>query len=133
MALKEPAGAFTVSVPSDAHVRESDHVGIVSGRDADKFETTGLTAVASEKVDAPYVGEAPFVLECRVKQVVEIGLHTQFIGEIVDVKADEEILGDNGLPDVEKVRPFFYSSGNKAYYGTGGFLGDAFTNRSLGA
>ena len=112
-------------------VRESDHVGIVSGRDRDKFETTGLTAVKSERVDAPYVDEAPFVLECRVKQVVEIGLHTQFVGEIVDVKADEDVLGDNGLPDVTKVRPFFYATGNKAYYGTGDFLGDAFTNRSL--
>ena len=124
--------AFTVSIPSERHVREADHSGVVSGRDTDKFATTGLTAVPSEMVDAPYVGEFPIVMECRVKEIVEIGLHTQFIWEIADLKVDEEVLGDNGQPDITKVRPVMYATGNKAYFGIGEFLGDAFTNRSMG-
>ena len=62
--------------------------GIASGRDVDKFAVTGLTPVKSELVDAPYAAEFPVVLECRLLHIVEIGLHTQFIGEIIDVKAD---------------------------------------------
>jgi flavin reductase (DIM6/NTAB) family NADH-FMN oxidoreductase RutF len=58
---------------------------------------------------------------------VEIGLHTQFIGEIKDIKADENILAENGLPDIEKVQPFIYNSAGRGYYALGGFLGQAYT------
>ena len=85
--------AFTVNVPSEDHSREADYIGIASGRNVDKFAVTGLTPVRSEIVDAPYVGEFPLVLECRLLRAVEIGLHTQFIGEILDVKADESVIG----------------------------------------
>ena len=54
---------------------------------------------------------------------IEIGLHTQFIGEIVDVKGEDSILGENGVPEVEKVVPFFYSPENRAYYRVGEYLG----------
>ncbi len=123
------AGAFTVNIPSEAHVRAADFCGVASGKDTDKFEKAGLTPVKSEVVNAPYVGEFPFILECRLLRAVEIGLHTQFIGEIMDVKADEEVLGENGLPDIEKVRPLVYATGNKQYFGVSGPLGKAFTTK----
>ncbi len=119
--------AFTINVPSEAHAREADYVGIASGRKADKFAAAGLTPVRSELVDAPYVGEFPLVLECRLLQTVEIGLHTQFIGEIVDVKADETVLGEKGMPDIEKVKPIVYAPEVGAYYRIGGSLGSAYS------
>jgi len=119
--------AFTVSVPSEDHVKEADYFGIASGRDADKFAATGLTPVKSDVVDAPYVGEFPLVLECRLLHTLEIGLHTQFVGEIVDVKADQSVLGDDGKLDMKKIRPFVYATGNRGYYGIGEYLGDAFS------
>ena len=54
--------AFTISVPSREHVAAADYFGVVSGRDGDKFAAIGLTAVRSDLVDAPYVGEFPLVL-----------------------------------------------------------------------
>jgi flavin reductase (DIM6/NTAB) family NADH-FMN oxidoreductase RutF len=54
-------------------------VGIVSGRDHDKFKETGLTPVTSEKVKAPLALELPFSLECRLVQHHRLGLHTIFI------------------------------------------------------
>jgi flavin reductase (DIM6/NTAB) family NADH-FMN oxidoreductase RutF len=98
----------------------------VSGRDTDKFAATGLTAVRSDLVDAPYVQEFPLVLECRVVQIHELGLHTQFVGQILDVKADEETLDSAGLPDILKVLPLIFSPGNREYYGVGSALGHAF-------
>jgi len=94
--------AFTISVPSEAHVREADYLGMATGKDVNKFAATRLTPVASELVDAPYVGEFPLILECRVIHTLEIGLHTLFIGEILDVKADEERPGRQRLPGHRK-------------------------------
>ncbi len=118
--------AFTVSVPSEEHCREADYVGIASGRNVDKFAATGLTPVKSDLVDAPYVGEFPLVLECRLLRTVEIGLHTQFIGEIADVKAEESVLGEKGLPDIEQVRPIIYAPETMSYHGIGKRLGRAY-------
>jgi flavin reductase (DIM6/NTAB) family NADH-FMN oxidoreductase RutF len=55
----------------------------------------------------------------------EIGLHTHFVGEILDVKADESILGENGIPDIEKLKPLIYSPENRVYHGIGRFIGKA--------
>jgi flavin reductase (DIM6/NTAB) family NADH-FMN oxidoreductase RutF len=118
--------AFTLSIPSDAYVEEADYVGLVSGRNEDKFAETGLTAVASSIVDAPYVDEFPFALECKLLHTIEIGLHTQFIGEVLDIKADENVLDGNRI-DIERVRPFLFAPDNGAYYGLGPRLGKAFS------
>ena len=115
--------AFTVSIPSEAYVKEADYFGLVSGKSIDKFEATKLTPIKSDLVDAPYVKEFPLVLECRLVKTVELGLHTMFIGEIVDVKADPSILGANGLPDVTKLKPFIFAPGNADFYGIGPSIG----------
>ena len=123
-------GAFTVNIPSAEHVQAADYVGIVSGRDEDKFAATGLTPVKSELVDAPFVGEFPLALECKLLHTLEIGLHTLFVGEILDVQADESILDETGSPDVELIRPFLYAMGNRAYYGIGDRIAKAFSVKS---
>lgn len=122
------AGAFTVNIPSEKHFSEADYVGLVSGRDHDKFKETGLTPERSALVDAPIVREFPYTLECRLVRQVDCGLHTMFIGEIVGMVADSEVLNQNRLPEIEKVRPMMWGSfGSMAYYGVGGRLGDAFS------
>ena len=117
--------AFTISIPSVAHAREADYLGIASGRDADKFAAAGLTPVRSAVVDAPYVGEFPLVLECAVLHVFELGLHTQFVGEIKDCKADAAVLGPGGLPDIARVQPIVYAPGAGVYHAVGAPLGQA--------
>ena len=117
--------AFTVNVASADYVRETDYVGIYSGRSTDKYSDTKLTPIRSDRVDAPYVKEFPLILECKLLHTIEIGLHTQFIGEIVDVKAEESILGENGVPEVGKIVPFFYSPENRTYYKIGQYIGKA--------
>ena len=119
--------AFTVSVPSVAQAEAADYVGIYSGRDEDKFAATGLTPVKSDLVHAPYVDEFPLVVECKVIHTIEIGLHTQFIGEILDVKVQEDLLDENGLPDVAKVQPLTVAPGVMRYYAVGDFVGQAFS------
>ncbi len=119
--------AFTVSIPSQDHVEEADYFGIASGRNEDKFFATGLTPVKSTLVNAPYVDEFPFALECKLIHTLEIGLHTAFVGEILDIKAEENVLGKDGITEIEKVKPFLFDPENRRYYATGEFLGDAFS------
>ncbi len=115
--------AFTVNVPSEELAAVADYFGSVSGRDVDKLATAGITAVASELVDAPVLEEFPLVLECRLAHTLEIGLHTLFVGEIVDIKAEEAVLGERGLPDPERVRPFSYAPELRRYHALGRELG----------
>ena len=119
--------AFTVNIPGEAQADASDYFGLVSGRDTDKLAATGLTAVKSDLVDAPYLAEFPMVIECALLHVFEIGLHTMFVGEIKDIKADHSVLGEEGMVEMDKLKPFIFSSGDQMYYKTGTPLGKAFS------
>jgi flavin reductase (DIM6/NTAB) family NADH-FMN oxidoreductase RutF len=119
--------AFTVNILSEDMVKKADYYGIVSGKNEDKFAKTNITPVKSGLVDAPYGKEFPFVMECRLFKSIELGAHTQFIGEILDVKAEESILDPDGQPDIEKLKPFFYDPATINYFGTGKKLGKAFS------
>jgi flavin reductase (DIM6/NTAB) family NADH-FMN oxidoreductase RutF len=119
--------AFTINIPSQEHVKEADYFGLVSGKNCDKFADTGLTPVKSDRVNAPYVKEFPMVLECKVLHTFEIGLHTQFVAEIIDVKVDESSVGENGIPDIEKVRPILFAPESLGYFGVGQYLGKTFS------
>ena len=117
---------FTISIPSEDYVQEADYFGIVSGEDHDKFAATGLTPVRSTLVDAPFVREFPVVLECRVINKVDIGAHVQFIGEILDVKIDEPVMGSDGKPDISKIRPLGFDMARSEYFSMGPVVGKAF-------
>jgi flavin reductase (DIM6/NTAB) family NADH-FMN oxidoreductase RutF len=119
--------AYTVSIPGEDYWREADYIGIASGRDTDKFRDTKITPVKSNIVDAPYVSEFPLIIECKVKEIVELGLHTMFVGEIIDVKADQDVLTIKNKPDIQKIRPILFGSGDRGYHSIGSKIGDAFT------
>lgn len=109
--------SFTVNIPSAQMAKYVDYAGRFSGKDVNKFEETGLTPVKGEFVNAPYIKEFPIVIECEVTEYHDLGSHRQFIGKIVDVKADEAILNADGKVDVNLLNPLIYAGGN--YYETG--------------
>ncbi len=118
--------AYTLSVPSEKYAVEADYFGMASGRDVDKFKETALTPIKSELVDAPFVGEFPMILECRVIHHHEIGSHTQFIGEILDVKIEDDMLTKEGKADMEKISPLVFGPVIGRYHSIGNFVGKAF-------
>ncbi len=119
--------AYTINIASENYVAECDYFGIVSGKNKKKLAETGLTPVKSDLVDAPYISEFPIVLECKLIKTIDLGAHTQFIGEIVDTKVDENILNDKGLPDMKKLKPIIFAPELSVYYGLGDLLGKAFS------
>ena len=119
--------AFTINIPSEKYAKEADYFGIATGSKTNKFADTGLTPLKSDLVDAPYIKEFPLILECKMAHNTEIGTHTLFVGEIIDVKADESVLGENGLPDINKVQPVLFAPEVRTYHGIGKTLGKAFS------
>lgn len=116
------SGAFTVNIPSAELARYVDYAGRFSGRDVDKFKETGLTPLRSELVNAPYIKEFPLVIECELTEYHDLGSHRQFIGKVIDVKADEAILDAEGRVDVSLLNPLIYAGKN--YYETGAFVAE---------
>ena len=119
--------AFTISLPSEDYVKQADYFGLVSGRNVDKFAKSGLTPVKSDRVDAPYVKEFSLIVECRLVHTFELGLHTQFVGEVMDVKAEEAVMVGGGLVDIQKLKPLAFAPDSRGYYGMGKFIGRAFS------
>ena len=97
-------GAFTVSMATVETMAACDYVGIVSGNKVpDKFQKAGFHALKSQFVDAPLIEELPMALECKV---ISYDRETcRLVGEIVNVCADEAVLGENGKIDPQKLRP----------------------------
>ena len=116
--------AFTVSFATAAHVVEADYVGMVSANtQPDKLEKAGLHTTKSIHVDAPLINEFPMALECRFLKVNEDG---NIIGEIVNVSADESVLGADGNIDVSKLDPITFDPVRNAYLRLGKAVGSAF-------
>lgn len=80
---------FTINLTTAAMARQTDWIGVRSGREFNKWQQTGLTPHAGVAVSCPYIEESPLSLECRVKTAMPLGSHTMFLAEIVDVLADE--------------------------------------------
>ena len=117
--------AFTVSMATAKYIAACDYVGIVSGnKEPDKFAKAGFHATKSEFVDAPLIDELPMALECEVISYDEETC--RLVGRIVNVSADESILGENGKVDVSKLQPITYDSMNHAYLVLGEKVGNAF-------
>lgn len=114
--------SFTVNIPSTEMAKYVDYVGRFSGKDVDKFKETGLTPVRGEFVNAPYIKEFPIVIECELTEFHDLGSHRQFIGKVIDVKADETILDAKGRVDVNLLSPLIYAGGN--YYETGRLIAE---------
>ena len=117
--------AFTVSMATAKYVAACDYVGIVSGSKApDKFAKAGFHATKSAFVDAPLIDELPMALECEVISYDEESC--RLVGRIVNVSADESVLGENGKVDVTKLRPISYDPMNHDYLVLGEKVGNAF-------
>lgn len=112
--------AFTVNIPSAELVKYVSYAGRFSGKDVDKFKETGLTPVKGDFVNAPYVKEFPIVIECELTEYHDLGSHRQFIGKVMDVKADEAILDTNNRVNVNLLNPLIYAG--RGYHETGRFI-----------
>lgn len=102
---------FVINLVSKNICREADFCGVKSGRDMDKFKETGLTREKAATVNVPIVKESPVNIECKVKQVIELGSHDMFLAEVTAVLVDEQLIDENGKLDLNRAEPVAYSHG----------------------
>jgi flavin reductase (DIM6/NTAB) family NADH-FMN oxidoreductase RutF len=119
--------AFTVNIPSSDYAAEADYFGIASGRDEDKIEIAGLSTVRAEFVDAPSISEFPVNIECEVTHTLELGVHTLFIGQIKDIKADDAILSDRDILDIRAGGLLSFDPTARTYFTPGEIAAKAFS------
>lgn len=113
---------FTINVTTQDLARATDWCGVKSGRDFDKFKKMHLTPVAGVTVKCPYIEESPLSVECRVKQILDLGSHSMFIAEVLNVIADDRYIDPvTGRFDLETARLLVYSHGH--YYAMGERIG----------
>ncbi len=117
----ERTGEFVLNVTTEKLAFAADFCGVRSGRDMDKFARLGLTPSPSGKVRAPGVAESPVSLECRVTDILRLGAHDMFLGEVLQVDVDEDLMDDKGRLALEKAGLIAYVHGE--YYALGERLG----------
>ena len=106
------SGEFVVNLADEDMCRAVDFCGVRSGRDTDKSRETGLRYISAEGMAAaPAVEGAPVSLSCRVRQVIPLGSHDMFLGEIVAVRVRQDLLDEKGGLHLEKARLIAYSHG----------------------
>jgi flavin reductase (DIM6/NTAB) family NADH-FMN oxidoreductase RutF len=111
---------FVINIPTEDLLSAVDQCGHVSGARADKFAKTGLTPQPASQIQAPLIAECPVNLECKLTQTIPLGSHDLFIGEIVAVHVDEELLDEHGFIDYSKAKAVAYV-GNE-YWSMGKYL-----------
>ena len=114
-------GEFVVNLTTKKLTRAADWCGVRSGRDYDKFKEMKLTPQPSNKISAPGIAQSPVNIECKVKQVVELGTHDLFIAEVMCVDVDDSLLDEKNRLDLGKAQLVAYSHGE--YFMLGDKLG----------
>ena len=116
------SGEFVVNLVDEEMCRAVDYCGVRSGKDVDKAAETGLTYMPAETMKiAPAVSGAPVSLSCKVRQMLELGSHDLFIGEVTAVMVRDDLLDGNGTLHLEKAKLVAYSHG--LYQKLGGVMG----------
>lgn len=115
-------GEFAINLTTEALARATDWCGVRSGRDNNKWQTTGLTPMENEYISAPIIAESPLSICCKVRQVIELGSHDMFLADVVGILADKRYIDpETGKFSLDRAKPIVYSHGE--YYTLGELIG----------
>ncbi|WP_026835368.1 flavin reductase family protein [Eubacterium xylanophilum] len=116
------SGEFVINLVTKDLAYATDWCGVKSGRDVDKFEKLNLTAGKANALEyAPIIVESPVNIECKVKDVLELGSHHMFVAEVKSVQVSGEHMNETGKFEFNKLGPVAYSHGE--YFELGEKLG----------
>ena len=114
-------GEFVINLTTKDLAYATDWCGVKTGAKVDKFKEMKLTKEKANFVNCPMIKESPVSVECRVKEIRELGSHHMFVAEILGINADEKYINENGAFDISKCDLIAYSNGN--YYSLGKKIG----------
>lgn len=112
---------FVINLTTEKLAYATDWCGVKSGANVDKFKEMKLTKEKANMVKCPLIKESPVSIECKVKQIIELGSHTMFMAEVLCIDADEKYIDEKGAFDISKCNLMAYANGG--YYALGKKLG----------
>ena len=105
---------FVINLTNEKLAYATDWCGVKSGKNIDKFKEMKLTKEKANHVKCPIIKESPVAVECKVKEIVELGSHHMFIAEVLSIDADEKYIDEKGAFDISKCDLIAYANGG--YY-----------------
>ena len=111
--IKE-SGEFVINLTTENLAYATDWCGVKTGAQVDKFKEMNLTKEPAKFVKCPMIKESPVSVECKVKEIKELGTHHMFVAEVLGINADEKYIDEKGAFDISKCDLIAYSNGN--YY-----------------
>ena len=112
--LIKEQGEFVINLTTSQLARATDWCGVRSGKNYDKFKEMNLHKEKANFVKCPLIKESPVSVECRVKEIVELGSHDMFIAEVLSIDADDKYIDEKGAFDISKCNLIAYANGG--YY-----------------
>ena len=118
--IKE-SGEFVINLTTESLIRATDYCGVKSGRDVDKWQECHLTKEKADTVKCPLIEESPVNIECKVKEIKELGSHHMFIADVTSVHVDEKYMDEKNSFHLNDSGLIAYSHGT--YFSLGRKLG----------
>ena len=112
--LIKESGEFVINLTNEKLAYATDWCGVRSGKDYDKFKEMKLTKEKANHVKCPIIKESPVAIECKVKEIRELGSHHMFLAEVLSIDADEKYIDEKGAFDISKCDLIAYANGG--YY-----------------
>ena len=119
--LIKDQGEFVINLTTKDLVRATDWCGVKTGAKVDKFKEMNLHKEKANFVQCPMIKESPVSVECKVKEIKELGSHTMFVAEVLAINSDEKYIDEKGAFDISKCDLIAYANGG--YYAMGKKLG----------
>ena len=119
--LIKESGEFVINLTTKDLAYATDWCGVKTGAKVDKFAEMHLTKEKAKFVKCPMIKESPVSVECKVKEIKELGSHHMFVAEVLAINADEKYIDEKGAFDISKCDLIAYSNGN--YYSLGKKIG----------
>ena len=119
--LIKEQGEFVINLTNERLAYATDWCGVKTGAKVDKFKEMHLTKEKAEFVKCPIIKESPVAIECKVKEIKELGSHHMFVAEVLSIDADEQYIDEKGAFDISKCNLIAYSNGH--YYSMGKKIG----------
>ncbi len=112
---------FIINLTTKELAKATDWCGVKTGAKVNKFKEMNLHKEKAEFLKCPMIKESPVSVECKVKEIKELGSHHMFIAEVLAIHADEKYINEKGAFDISKCDLIAYANGN--YYSLGKKVG----------
>ena len=112
---------FSICLPSEDLMVETDYCGIMTGKKTDKAAL--FDVFHGELETAPMIRQCPVNMELKLHDVLDFPTHDIFLGELVQTYADDAVMIDEKI-DIAKVRPLLFDMASVKYWRLGPPLGN---------